>query len=50
MGEKQEKQPINCSGCNKPVKKLKKFYKNGKFYCSKKCYLKSKNKATEEAK
>ncbi len=46
---KEEKQ-TNCSSCNKPIKKLKRFYKNSKFYCSKKCFLKNKNKATEEAK
>ena len=44
----QEKQ-TNCLGCNKPIKKLKRYYRNGKFYCSKKCWrnyinkLKNKN-------
>jgi len=27
----------NCTGCNKPIKKAKRFYRNGKYYCSKKC-------------
>ncbi len=32
-----EKQ-TNCLACNKLIKKLKKYYRNGKFYCSKKCW------------
>jgi len=36
----QEKQ-INCLSCNKPIKKLKHYYRNGKFYCSKKCWRKT---------
>ena len=34
---KTEKQ-TNCLACNKLIKKLKKYYRNGKFYCSKKCW------------
>jgi len=34
---KAEKQD-NCLACNKPIKKLKRYYRNGKFYCSKKCW------------
>ncbi len=36
----QEKQ-ANCLACNKPIKKLKRYYRNGKFYCNKKCWRKS---------
>lgn len=36
----QEKQ-TNCPACGKPVKKLKLYYRNGKFYCNKKCYRKT---------
>lgn len=32
-----EKQ-TNCLACNKPIRKLKRYYRNGKFYCSKKCW------------
>ncbi|MEW6075555.1 MAG: hypothetical protein AB1530_04520 [Candidatus Omnitrophota bacterium] len=44
-----EKQ-TNCLGCNKPLKKLKKYYRDGKYYCTKKCWLKavSAKKGTEE--
>lgn len=35
-----EKQ-TNCPACNKPIKKVKRYYRNGKFYCNKKCWIKS---------
>ena len=34
---KTEKQ-TNCLACNKLIKKLKRYYRDGKFYCSKKCW------------
>jgi hypothetical protein len=34
---KQEKQ-ANCLSCNKPIRKLKRYYRDGKFYCTKKCW------------
>ncbi|MDD5128985.1 MAG: hypothetical protein PHO40_04975 [Candidatus Omnitrophica bacterium] len=50
---KAEKQ-TNCPACNKLIKKLKKYYRDGKFYCSKKCWrafiVKSKASAAEEKK
>jgi len=30
----------NCAGCNKPMKRLKKYYRNGKYYCNKNCFKK----------
>lgn len=48
-----EKQ-TNCLACNKPIKKLKRYYRDGKFYCSKKCWKtfleKSKLEGKEEKK
>lgn len=41
-----EKQ-TNCLACGKPIKKLKRYYRNGKFYCNKKCWLKFINKLKE---
>ena len=32
----------NCPACGKPIKKIKRYYRNGKFYCNKKCFLKVK--------
>ena len=39
----QEKKPVaekqtNCLGCSKPLKKIKQYYRNGKYYCNKKCW------------
>ena len=44
-----EKQ-TNCLSCNKPIKKLKRYYRNGKFYCSKKCWKNFIKKPKEENK
>ncbi len=38
--QEAEKQ-TSCLGCGKPIKKLKRYYRNGKFYCSKKCWIKT---------
>lgn len=41
----QEEKQTNCVACNKPIKKLKRYYRNGKFYCNKKCWRKSELKS-----
>lgn len=46
---KSEKQ-TNCLACNKPIKKLKRYYRNEKFYCSKKCWRDYIKKSKEEKK
>jgi len=46
---KAEKQ-TNCLACNKPIKKLKRYYRNGKMYCSKKCWRTYINKSAAEKK
>lgn len=38
---KEEKQS-NCPSCNKPIRRLKRYYRNGIFYCNKKCWKASK--------
>lgn len=45
----QEKQ-TNCPACNKPIKKIRRYYRNGKFYCTKKCWKKACAPKKEEAK
>ncbi|MCX7927977.1 MAG: hypothetical protein N2606_07625 [Candidatus Omnitrophica bacterium] len=46
----QESKPTNCISCNKPLKKLKRYYRDGKYYCTKKCWLKmKKGQQTKEA-
>ena len=34
----QVEKQTNCLACNKLIKKLKRYYRDGKFYCSKKCW------------
>ncbi|PIQ87917.1 MAG: hypothetical protein COV73_01545 [Candidatus Omnitrophica bacterium CG11_big_fil_rev_8_21_14_0_20_43_6] len=46
---KIEKQ-TNCPSCNKLIKKLKRYYRDGKFYCSKRCWRTFIDKSKEEAK
>jgi hypothetical protein len=42
-----EKQ-TNCLGCGKPLKKLRIYYRDGKFYCTKKCWIKAKTSKGKE--
>ena len=28
----------NCVGCGKPMKRAKRYYRNGKYYCNKNCF------------
>jgi len=46
---KEEKQ-TNCLGCNKPIKKIRRYYRNGKYYCTKKCWISYIKKAKAEEK
>lgn len=57
MSAEETKQPpaapekqTNCPACNKPIKKLKRYYRNGKFYCTKKCWKKAVKPKKEEEK
>lgn len=45
-----EEKQTNCLGCGKPLKKIKRYYRNGKYYCTKKCWRKAIEKAKEEKK
>jgi hypothetical protein len=46
---KAEKQ-TNCLACNKLIKKLKRYYRDGKFYCSKRCWRTFIDKSKSEEK
>jgi len=49
--QKKADKKANCLACNKVVKKLKRYYRNGKYFCSKKCWRAFINKSkSEEAK
>lgn len=45
-----EEKQTNCLACNKPLKKITRYYRNGKFYCNKKCWRTAVLKAKEEKK
>jgi hypothetical protein len=46
---KAERQ-TNCPACNKLIKKLKRYYRDGKFYCSKRCWRSFIDKSKTEEK
>ena len=37
-GEPAAEESKNCAGCNKPMKRAKRYYRNGKYYCNKNCF------------
>lgn len=36
--------PANCSVCNKVIKKIRWYYREGKYYCTKRCWMTAKKK------
>ncbi len=40
---KKEK-PANCAACNKSIKRKRWYYRNGKYYCTKRCWKTSAKK------
>ena len=46
----EEEKQANCLSCGKPIRKIKRYYRNGKFYCNKRCWVKMVKKTAEEAK
>jgi len=46
---KKEK-PSNCAGCKKPIRKRRWYYRNGKYYCSKRCWKTAKEEKAEAPK
>ncbi|MCX5686032.1 MAG: hypothetical protein NTW09_00985 [Candidatus Omnitrophica bacterium] len=44
---KKEK-PANCAGCNKSIRKKRWYYRNGKTYCTKRCWQTTEKKKKEE--
>ncbi len=37
----------NCPSCNKPLKRARRFFRNGKYYCNSNCFKKAWAKAQE---
>jgi hypothetical protein len=44
---KKEK-PANCAGCNKSIKKKRWYYRDGKYYCTKRCWVTASKKKEEK--
>jgi len=48
---KKLEKPANCAVCNKSIRKTRHYYRNGKYYCTKRCWKttvkKEENKAAE---
>ncbi|MCM8813973.1 MAG: hypothetical protein NC924_08610 [Candidatus Omnitrophica bacterium] len=42
--------PKQCGACNKPVKRVTRYYRNMKFFCNKSCWAKYQEKAAQEKK
>jgi len=40
----------NCAGCKKPVKKARRYFRDGKYYCNYNCWRNSKAEKAAEAK
>lgn len=50
--EPKREKPSNCAACNKSVKKKRWYYRNGKYYCTHRCWKSTLKKEAkpEEAK
>lgn len=44
----QEEVRKNCPACKKALKKAKKYYRNGQYYCNKNCWAKAQNPGQED--
>jgi hypothetical protein len=50
--KKKREKPANCAVCNKSIRKKRWYYRNGKYYCTKRCWkttLKKKDQPAEPA-
>ena len=48
--EKKKEKPSNCAACNKSIKKKRYYYRNGKYFCTQRCFKTTVKKASQEAK
>ena len=47
--EKKKERPSNCAVCNKSIKKKRYYYRNGKYFCTQRCFKTTVKKASQEA-
>jgi formylmethanofuran dehydrogenase subunit E len=45
----KKERPSNCAVCNKSIKKTRYYYRNGKYFCTQRCFKTTVKKAGEEA-
>jgi len=48
--EKKKEKPSNCAVCSKSIKKKRYYYRNGKYFCTQRCFKTTVKKASQEAK
>ena len=48
--EKKKEKPSNCAVCNKSIRKKRYYYRNGKYFCTQRCFRTTVKKANQEAK
>jgi formylmethanofuran dehydrogenase subunit E len=48
--EKKKEKPSNCAVCNKSIKKKRYYYRNGKYFCTQRCFKTTVKKAGPETK
>ncbi len=48
--EKTKEKPSNCAACKKSIKKKRYYYRNGKYFCTQRCFKTTIVKASPEAK
>ncbi|MCX5666328.1 MAG: hypothetical protein NT036_04705 [Candidatus Omnitrophica bacterium] len=48
--EKKKEKPSNCAACKKSIKKKRYYYRNGKYFCTQRCFKTTVVKASPEAK
>ncbi|VAW12667.1 hypothetical protein MNBD_BACTEROID05-842 [hydrothermal vent metagenome] len=50
MAEEKEDNSKNCASCKKALYRVKRYYRNGAYYCNQNCYKKKLEEASAEAK
>ncbi len=49
MAEEIQEVGKNCAGCKKPLKKARKYYRNGKYFCNNNCFQKAQESKAQKA-
>ncbi|MDP3730432.1 MAG: hypothetical protein Q8R14_02780 [Candidatus Omnitrophota bacterium] len=48
--EKKIEKPSNCAVCKKSIKKKRYYYRNGKYFCTQRCFKTTVKKVSQETK